>query len=273
VIVGAGFIGCEVAASLRHLGVEVDLVEFFDLPLVRVVGPEIGRVYAEMHAEHGVRLHLRQAAERFEGEHSVRAVLTTDGARLECDFVVTGVGISPVTDLAQGTAIDLSNGILVDERCRTNVPGIFAAGDVANHLHPLFGRLRVEHYDNALKQGAAAARSMLDHPEPYDDLHWFWSDQYDTNLQYIGFAPEGAAFVARGSVEGRSFTGFYLSDGTVRAVVGMDRGREVRRAAGLIRSGATVDPRVLADEDVDMKELVAHAGRTSGDRSEGSVTA
>ena len=273
VIVGAGFIGCEVAASLRYLGVEVDVVEFFELPLIRVVGPEVARVYAELHAEHGVGLHMRQGAERFEGDDRVRAVLTTDGARLPCDFVVTGVGIAPVTELAQGTAIEVSNGVLVDERCRTSVPGVFAAGDVANHLHPVFGRLRVEHYDNALKMGAAAARSMLDHPEPYDDLHWFWSDQYDTNLQYIGAAPEGAEFVARGSLEGRSFTGFYLHEGLVRAVVGMDRGREVRRAAALIRSRARVDPRALADDDVEMKELVARARRASGEQSEGSVTA
>jgi 3-phenylpropionate/trans-cinnamate dioxygenase ferredoxin reductase component len=273
VIAGAGFIGCEVAASLRQLGVEVDVVELFEAPLVRVLGPKVAAVYEALHREHGVWFHFGQGVERFEGPDRVERVVTTTGARLECDFVVTGVGIAPVTDLLEGSGIEVANGVLVDGRCRTNAPGVLAAGDVANHLHPVFGRLRVEHYDNALKQGTAAARTMLGRDEPYGDLHWFWSDQYDTNLQYLGFALEWDAFVTRGSLEGRSFVGFYVREGMVDAVVGMNRGREVRRAAGLIAARRPVDVRALADEDVDVRKLAAGLAREADEPAEGSVTA
>jgi 3-phenylpropionate/trans-cinnamate dioxygenase ferredoxin reductase subunit len=258
VIAGAGFIGCEVAASFRTIGVEVDIVDMGP-PLLRVLGPELSEMYATMHRDHGVRFHLEQRVERFEGTERVEGVVTDAGTRLPCDFVVTGVGIEPVTDLADGSGVLVDNGIAVDERCRTNVPGVFAAGDVANHLHPRFGRLRVEHYDNALKQGAAVARSMLGHDDVFDDLHWFWSDQYDTNLQYVGFARQWDRFVTRGSVEGLDFLGFYLRDGVVDAVVGMNRGREVRRASGLVGLGRPVDAGALADEDVDVRDLAAWA--------------
>jgi len=187
------------------------------------------------------------------------ALVMTGGTRLECDFAVVGVGISPVVDFLEGSGIEIENGVLVDERCRTNAPDVFAAGDVANHRHPLFGRLRVEHFDNALKQGAAAARSMLGGDEPFDDPHWFWSDQYDTNLQYLGFATEWDELVVRGSLEARDFVAFYAKNGIVRAAVGMNRGKDVRRAAALVRSGAPVDVRALADEDVDLRKLAGTA--------------
>jgi 3-phenylpropionate/trans-cinnamate dioxygenase ferredoxin reductase component len=257
VVVGAGFIGCEVASSLRRLGVDVDVVEFFAAPLIRVVGEDVARVIETFHREHGVRFHFGHSVTGFEGSDRVEAVTTDQGARLECDFAVVGVGIEPNTDVVTGTGVEVERGILVDERCRTNVEGVFAAGDVANHLHPLFGRLRVEHWDNALKQGAAAARSMMGREEAFDDPHWFWSDQYDQNLQYLGFAPRWDQFLTRGDVDARSFVGFYVTDGVVRAVVGLNRGREVRRSAGLIRAAKPVDPAALVDEDVDLKSLAA----------------
>ena len=154
--------------------------------------------------------------------------------------------------------MEVENGILVDEWCRTNAPGVFAAGDVANHSHPLFGRrLRVEHWDNALKQGAAAARNMMGKDVQFDDPHWFWSDQYDHNLQYLGHAITWDELVVRGSLEDRSFVAFYLKDGLVEGVAGLDRGRDVRRSAGLIRARRPVDPAALRDEDVDLKALGA----------------
>ena len=263
VIVGAGFIGSEVGASLRKLGVEIDVIDQGRLPLLRVLGPEIGQIYADIHREHGVRFHSEQGCKRFEGDGRVEAVVTTAGTRIECDFVVAGVGIEPATEVVEGTDVEVENGILVDQWCRTNAPGVFAAGDVANHSHPLFGRrLRVEHWDNALKQGAAAARNMMGKDLPFDDPHWFWSDQYEYNLQYLGHAIAWDELVVRGSLEGRSFVAFYLKDGLVEAVVGLDRGRDVRRSTGLIRARRPVDPAVLRDEDLDLKALGATlAGR------------
>jgi 3-phenylpropionate/trans-cinnamate dioxygenase ferredoxin reductase subunit len=258
VVVGAGFIGMEVAASLRQLGVEVEVVEIFSVPLLRVLGEEVGKAYEGIHRDHGVRFHLRDDIRRFHGRGRVEEVATVGGARIGCDFVVVGIGISPDTEIVAGTPISVENGILVDEWCRTNVEGVFAAGDVANHHHPLFGRrIRVEHWDNALKQGAAAARNMMGRPEVFDDPHWFWSDQYSFNLQYVGFASEWDELVIRGSLEERDFLGFYLRAGIVEAVVGVNRGKDVRRSASIIRDRRRVDPAVLRDEDVDVRKLSA----------------
>jgi 3-phenylpropionate/trans-cinnamate dioxygenase ferredoxin reductase subunit len=255
-VVGAGFIGCEVTASLRTLGVEVEVVEIFEFPLVRVVGPELGKLYESIHRDHGVRFHFDESVERFEGTGRVEAIVTSKENRIDCDFAVVGVGIRPATEVVEGSGIEVGNGILVDQFCRTNVDAVYAAGDVANHDHPLFGRrMRVEHWDNALKQGAAAARSMTGTETPFADPHWFWSDQYDLNLQYMGFATEWDELVVRGSLEDRNFVGFYVKDGIVDAAVGMNRGREVRRSAGLIQSRRPVDTAVLRDEDVELKKL------------------
>jgi 3-phenylpropionate/trans-cinnamate dioxygenase ferredoxin reductase subunit len=255
-VVGAGFIGCEVAASLRSLDVEVEVVEIFEVPLVRVVGPEIGRLYESIHRDHGVRFHFDESVERFEGTGRVEAIVTSKKNRIECDFAVVGVGIRPATEVVEGSGVEVGNGIIVDQFCRTNVDGVYAAGDVANHEHPLFQRqMRVEHWDNALKQGAAAARNMMGTEASFADPHWFWSDQYDVNLQYMGFATEWDELVVRGSLEDRNFVGFYVKDGIVDAVVGMNRGREVRRAAGVIQSRQPVDTALLRDEDVELKKL------------------
>ncbi len=261
VIVGAGFIGSEVSASLRTMGVDVEVVEMGAAPLLRVLGPEIAAVYEGVHRDHGVRFHFGEGLVRFEGNGRVGAVVTDHGTRIECDFVVVGVGIGPATDVVDGTDIAVDNGVIVDERCRTNVEGVFAAGDVANHFHPVFGRhLRVEHWDNALKQGAAAALNMLDRDVSFDDPHWFWSDQYDHNLQYMGHAIRWDQVVVRGSLEERRFVAFYVNGGLVDGVVGLDRGREVRRSGGLIKARRPVDPELLADEDVDLRTLA----RTDG---------
>jgi 3-phenylpropionate/trans-cinnamate dioxygenase ferredoxin reductase subunit len=260
VIVGAGFIGSEVAASLRHLGVEVEVIEFFEAPLLRVLGPEVAKVYEAIHRDEGVRFHFGEAVESFQGDGRVEAVVTDKGTRVEGDFVVVGVGIQPNVEWLEGSGIELDNGVMVDEFCRTNIDGIFAAGDLANHWHPIFERrIRVEHWDNALKQGAAAARNMMGMETVFDDPHWFWSDQYRHNLQYMGFAAEWDDLVVRGSLEARNFVAFYLFRGLVKAVVGLDRGKDVRRSAGLIRARRPFDPAMLRDEDVDLKKLASQA--------------
>ena len=151
----------------------------------------------------------------------------------------------------------MDNGILVDEFCRTSVDGIYAAGDVANHQHPVFGaRVRVEHFDNANRQAAAAAMSILGRRDAYDNVHWFWSDQYEFNLQYAGHAPLWTQAVVRGSVKARSFTVFYLHDGVVKGAFAIDRGEEIVWARELIAAQATPDPAKLADEDLDLERLV-----------------
>ena len=262
VVVGAGFIGCEVAASLRQLGVEVEVVEIFESPLQRAVGQEIGRVFEGIHRDQGVVFHFGQLVERFEGSGRVEGVVTDRGTRIECDFVLVGVGIEPNLEVVEGTGVETANGILVDQLCRTNVEGVYAAGDVANHWHPIFQRrLRVEHWDNALKQGAAAARSMMGKQEPFDDPHWFWSDQYEHNLQSIGLPSDWDELVIRGSLEKRDFVAFYLKEGLLQAAVGLDRGRDVRRSGPLIRARRPLDPIALKDEDVDLKKLAASITR------------
>jgi len=258
VIVGGGFIGCEVAASLRALGVDVKVLEILDAPMLGALGPEIARAFEEIHRDHGVSFTFGQAVERFEGTEWVEAVVTERGTRLECDFAVIGIGITPNSDVVDETDVIVENGIVVDDRCRTNVEGVYAAGDVANHFHPLFGRrMRVEHWDNALKQGVAAARSMLGRGEAFADPHWFWSDQYEHNLQMVGDPFGWDAFVVRGRIDARNFVGFYLKEGRVLSAVALDRPHDVRRATGLVASGRPVDADLLGDEDVDLRRLAS----------------
>ena len=256
VVVGMGFIGSEVAASLRQLGTEVAVIAPGSAPLERVLGKEIGAVIAEIHREHGVELHFGGSAASFEGSGRVERAVTTAGLAIECDFAVVGVGVEAAVELATGTGIEVDNGIVVDEHCRTNVAEIYAAGDVANHHNPIFGRrIRVEHWENALHQGAAAARSMIGKLEPYEEVYWFWSDQYDANLQYAGFHTAWDDLVVRGSFEERSFVAFYCAEGRVLAAVALNRGRDLRRSIPLIKGRQRVEPGRLSDPDVDLRTL------------------
>jgi 3-phenylpropionate/trans-cinnamate dioxygenase ferredoxin reductase subunit len=264
VVIGMGFIGSEVAASLRQMGIEVAAVEGHPVPLARVLGPEVGAVLAGIHRDKGVELILEDSVAVFEGTGRVERVRTTKGRVLPCDFVVAGIGIVPNAELLAAAGATVDNGVLVDEHCRTSLPDVYAAGDVANHLHPVFGRLRVEHWNNGYRQGRAAARAMLDGPEPYDYMHSFWSDQYEHVVEYIGFAAVWDRLVFRGDPASRKFLGFYLKDGIVRAAVGLDRGgdpedpkggSELAVVAGLIRDRVPADPGRLADEGVDLERI------------------
>ena len=263
VIVGMSFIGSEVAASLAQLGVHVTAIFPGRFPLERVLGGEIGAIFGAIHRENGVELLAGDQVAAFEGTERLEAVTTASGVRVPCDFAVAGVGIEPVVPAFAGQPVAQDNGVLVDESCRASAAGVYAAGDVANHRHPVFGRVRVEHYNNAEKQGAAAARSMLGPAAPYDYIHSFWSDQYDHKLEYAGHATAWDEFVVRGSLHERRLVGFYLAQGVVRAAVGLDRGgdpeldrgSEMAAAARLVAGQAQPPPGQLADEQVDLWSL------------------
>lgn len=259
VVIGAGFIGAEVAASARALGLDVSVLEIASVPLERAVGGEVGQVYADLHRDHGVDLRLEEGIERIEGSARAERVVTTKGARIDCDVVVVGIGIQPNVEIAADTGIEATtNGITVNEYCETSVPGIFAAGDVARFYHPLLNeQVRLEHWANAQNQGQAAARNMLGRGERYTEVPWFWSDQYDVNMQYVGYASTWDATVVRGSMAERKFTVFYLKDGVLRAALAFNRFRDIRATRELIRARTRPDPAKLEDDDVDLRSLAA----------------
>jgi 3-phenylpropionate/trans-cinnamate dioxygenase ferredoxin reductase subunit len=274
VVVGMGFIGSEVAASLRQSGVDVVVVDRNEVPLRRVLGEEVGRVIEGIHRDHGTSMIFEDTVAAFEGVGRVERATTARGRRIECDFVVVGLGVEPVTDLLADTGAEIDNGVVVDEYLRTGVEGIYAAGDVANHYHPVFGRrIRVEHWQNALKQGPVAARNMLDKDKPYDEVPWFWSDQYEHNLQYAGFHTEWDELVVRGSIEERNFVAFYRKERRVLAAVALNRGRDLRRSMPLIKAREPIDAARLCDLDVDLRALASVAGTLTSAARSSSKTA
>jgi 3-phenylpropionate/trans-cinnamate dioxygenase ferredoxin reductase subunit len=260
VVVGMGFIGSEVAASLTQLGVRVTAVFPGRIPLERVLGSQVAALMGAAHRASGVELLPGEQVAAFEGNEHLEAVVTAAGHRISCDFAVAGIGIEPVVP---EVAVAQENGILADELCRASEPDVYVAGDVANQLHPLFGRVRVEHYNNAEKQGAFAARSMLGATDPYDYLHSFWSDQYDHKIEYVGHAAKWDEFVIRGSVAESELIGFYLVDGVVQAAVGLDRGGdpeldldgEMAACARMVAARGRPAPAVLADDRTDLWSL------------------
>jgi 3-phenylpropionate/trans-cinnamate dioxygenase ferredoxin reductase subunit len=262
-VVGMGFIGCEVAASLTQLGVQVTAVFPGANPLERVLGPQVGALLGAIHHAKGVRLLAGAQVAAFAGAERLEAVVLADGDRVACDVAVVGVGIDPEVPAVGGAAMAQDNGIVVDELCRTSAADVYAAGDVANHLHPVLGRIRVEHYNSAGHHGAAAARSMLGSAAPYDYLHNFWSDQYQHTLQYVGHATSWDDFVVRGSLPEGKLVGFYLLGGVVRAAVGFDRGgdpewdpgSEMAACARLVARRARPDRGALTDERTDLWSL------------------
>jgi 3-phenylpropionate/trans-cinnamate dioxygenase ferredoxin reductase subunit len=273
VLIGFGFIGCEVAASLRQLGLEVAAIDSHPVPLARALGPEVGAVLRDIHRDRGVDLVLEDAVAALEGQGRVERVRTKKGRVLECDFAVAGIGVVPNVELLATAGGGVDNGVLVDEHCRTSLPDVYAAGDVANHMHPLFGRLRVEHWNHGDRHGRAAGRTLLGDDTPYDYVHSFWSDQYEHVVEYVGFARSWDRLVFRGRPESRKFLAFYMKDGVVAAVSSIDRGgdpedpnqdSELKVAVDLIRRRVPANPDELADEAVDLRRLVPEAGVRPG---------
>jgi 3-phenylpropionate/trans-cinnamate dioxygenase ferredoxin reductase component len=262
VIVGAGWIGAEVAASARQYGVEVTLVAPATVPLERVLGRELGEMYRDLHAERGVRMLLGTGVERFAGDGAVERARTSDGREIACDLVVVGIGARPRTALAERAGLAVGDGVLVDERLRTSAPDVFAAGDIANGRHPFYGEsIRVEHWDNALHQGPLAARSMLGAPDAYDRLPYFFSDQYDVGMEYTGYTRAWDRVVFRGNPENREFVAFWLEGDRVAAGMNVNVWDVIDPIQRLIRSRAAVDDRRIADPDVPLEGLVPIGSR------------
>lgn len=249
VVVGAGFIGSEVAATARRRGLEVTILEALPVPLGRALGEEMGRVCAALHRDEGVDLRCGVGVAGFEGNGRVEAVRLADGARIEADVVVVGVGVRPATDWLDGSGLTLSDGVVCDDRSvALGAPGIVAAGDVARWPNPLFGEeMRVEHWTNAVEQGDAAARNLLawargEPGEPFAPVPYFWSDQYDTKIQFVGRArPDDRVAVVRGSVAERKFVAVYGRDGRVVGCLGFSMPRWVMQYRRLIAERATWD--------------------------------
>jgi 3-phenylpropionate/trans-cinnamate dioxygenase ferredoxin reductase component len=257
-VVGAGWIGSEFAASARQRGLEVTVIDPLALPNERIFGPEVGSFYRDVHIQHGVEMLLGRGVEAFEGDSAVARVRLSDGAQVECDFAVVGVGVVPRSELARDAGLAVDNGIAVDEQLLTSAPDIYAAGDVANAWHPFYERrIRVEHWANALNQGPAAARSMLGEDVSYERLPYFFSDQYDVGMEYSGYAESWDEVVLRGDPAAREFVAFWLRDGHVLAGMNVNVWDVNEHVQDLIRARRPVDRRALADPGTPLDSLLA----------------
>jgi 3-phenylpropionate/trans-cinnamate dioxygenase ferredoxin reductase component len=260
VVVGAGWIGSEFAASARQRGLEVTVVDPLPLPNERIFGSQVGSFYRDVHAEHGVELLLGEGVESFVGDAAIEGVRTANGRTIECDFAVVGIGVVPRVGLASAAGIDVDNGILVDATLQTSAPNVFAVGDVANASHPFFGqRIRVEHWSNALNQGPAAARAMLGQPVSYDRLPYFFSDQYDVGMEYSGYASAWDEVVVRGDIRTGEFVAFWLQARRVLAGMNVNIWDVNEHVQALIRSRQPVDVDALADPETPLASLVGEA--------------
>jgi 3-phenylpropionate/trans-cinnamate dioxygenase ferredoxin reductase component len=260
VVVGAGWIGLEVAAAARGYGATVTVVEPQPTPLHGVLGPQIGGFYGDLHTANGVDLRTGEGVQEILTERGrVTGVLTTSGDRVPADTVVVGVGVRPNAEIAEEAGLDVDNGVLCDQSLRTSHPDVYAAGDIANWFNPLFGgRVRVEHWANAHDGGPAAARAMLGQDVVHDAVPFFFSDQYDTGMEYAGHVPRGAqpTVVTRGDVAGREFMAFWLDEGRVLAGMHVNVWDTMDAVQDLIRAGRPVDAARLADPAVPLGDVL-----------------
>lgn len=258
-LVGAGFIGAEVAASAKTLGKEVLIVEAAPVPLERALGREVGKVYAAIHRDHGVDLRTGTTIKEWHVDRGrVSAVTLSDGRREDADVVVMAVGIDPNVELARAMNLPIEGGgVKVDEGLRA-ADGLYIAGDIALHPHPVLGRtMRVEHWEVAKGHGRGIAASIAEGHQPYKKIPYFWSDQYDVSLEYRGHASGDDPAVWRGDVDARKFSVFYLRDGRIDAVLSMNDKEGGEGGAKLIESRAKVDEKKLADESVELSSLAS----------------
>jgi 3-phenylpropionate/trans-cinnamate dioxygenase ferredoxin reductase subunit len=258
VVIGGGWIGSEVAASAREMGVAVAMIEASQVPLERVLGAEVGTMFGELHREHGVELHMGASVEAFRGATSAEEVVLADGSVVGGDLFVVGVGVVPRTELARSAGMELDNGVVVDEHLASSAPGIWAAGDVANAFHPVLGRrVRLEHWSAALNQGPVAARNMLGQGVSYEKIPFFFSDQYDLGMEYSGLATEWDRIVFRGDRKRREVIVFWLNHDVVVAGMNVNVWDVADQIAKLVASRGRVHHERLADMSVGLDELLA----------------
>jgi 3-phenylpropionate/trans-cinnamate dioxygenase ferredoxin reductase component len=257
-VIGAGWIGSEVAASARQMGADVVLVAPTPVPLGHVLGDDIGEVFGRLHADNGVRLRLGVGVGELRGSVGVEEVLLTDGTTEAADLVVVGIGVTPRTDLAgAGCGLAVDNGIVVDQHLETNVAAVYAAGDVANAWHPRYRRhVRVEHWANALHQGTTAGRNVAGRREVYERLPYFFSDQYDLGMEYVGLSGPDDELVVRGDLDAREFVAFWHRDGVVSAAMNVNVWDVVEDLKAIITADRPVDPDRLVDPKVEIGDLV-----------------
>ncbi|HMH37193.1 MAG TPA: FAD-dependent oxidoreductase [Streptosporangiaceae bacterium] len=262
-VLGGGFIGCEVAAAAIRLGKRATILEALPTLLHRALGPELGDIVAGIHRDEGVDVRTGQQVLGVRPRPGGGVQLSTAAGDVGADVLVVGVGTVPNTELAEQAGLPAGHGIEVDECFATAAPGIYAIGDVAAQHLPGHGRrVRVEHHDTALRHGRVAARNMLGHREPFGDVHWFWSDQFDHTISSAGLIPESdgtGELVIRGSLEQRSFSAFSLDGDRVRAVISLNRPRDVLDARRLIARDHSATAGQLRDESLPLKRLAAPA--------------
>lgn len=255
-VIGGGFIGLEVAAAARSRGAHVTVVELADQVLSRVADPAVGDLVAGLHKHHGVHIMTGASVERFEGNGRVAEVVCTDGETVAAEVAVIGIGILPNQEIAADAGLEVDDGVITDEFGRTTDPDIFAAGDVANHFNPILRRrLRLESWANAQNGSIAVARNMVGEPEPYAELPWFWSDQFDLNLQVVGAPERWDRLVTRGDPGALRCVVFYMEGNRVVGATTFNQGREMRACRELVESGKAVRDEDLADETARLRDL------------------
>lgn len=258
IIVGGGYIGLEVAAVVRTAGLEVSVLEMESRILNRVTTPTMSEFYTQLHEGRGVKILTDTAVSGFEGEGRISTAVTASGEQLPADIVIIGIGILPNVELAQAAGLDCENGIVVDERCATSHPDVYAAGDCTNHPNPLLNRrLRLESVPNAMEQSRVAAANMLGEEKTYAAIPWFWSDQYELKLQMVGFSTDADQEVLRGDPSSNQFARFYLEQGVLVAADAVNSPKEFMACRQLVTKQVKVDVDKLANADVPIKELLA----------------
>lgn len=266
-IIGAGYIGLEVAATAQAMGVGVTVLEQAERVLSRVTCPEVSSFYQSEHASHGVSIVCGAQVSEIEAgpDGRVGAVVCDDGTSHSADVVLVGVGVSACDELAQAAGLECSNGIVVDQHCRTSDPHIYAAGDCTNHPNIHYGRrVRLESVDNAFEQGTSAALNMLGTPTPHDKLPWFWSDQYDLKMIIVGLSQGYDEVVMRGSVASRSFSACYLREGELIAVDTINSPKDQMAARKLVAARVRPDRMKLAEPSVALKDCLQQATVSPG---------